>query len=113
MPPSLLSLDGIILAERDLFILTEILRPAAPQWQAIGGALGILQYDLNIIQHSHMLFPEGPPGYFREMLGLWLKWAPPNHPWPTIEALALAIQRIGQEGLAANLKPTFLQKKGS
>ena len=67
MPP-LLSLGAIILAERDLYILTEILRPAAPQWQAIGGALGILQYDLNIIQHSHMLFPEGPPGYFREML---------------------------------------------
>ena len=106
-------LGGVILAEQDLFILTEILRPAAPQWQAIGGALGILQHDLIIIQHRPMLIPEGSPGYFREMLSLWLKWAPPNHTWPTIEALALAIQSIEQEGLAVNLKPMFLQKKGS
>ena len=106
-------LGGVILAERDLFILTEILRPAVPQWQAIGGALGVLQHDLTIIQNKPTLIPEGPPGYFREMLSQWLNWAPPNHPWPTIEALAFAIQRIGQEGLAVNLKPMFLQKKGS
>ena len=106
-------LGGVILAERDLHILTEILKPAAPQWREIGGALGILEYDLNIIQHKPMLIVEGSVGYLREALSLWLKWAPPNHHWPTIEALALAVQSIGQEGLAFNLKSLFLQKKGS
>ena len=103
----------MILAGQDLHILTEILRPAVPQWRQIGGALGILEYDLDIIQHSPMLIPVGPPGYLREALTQWLKWAPPNHPWPTIEALAHAVQSIGQEGLAFNLKSLFLQKKGS
>ena len=106
-------LGGVILAERDLYILHEILKPAAPHWQTLGGALGILQSDLQIIQHKPMLIPEGPLGYLREALNQWLKWAPPNHHWPTIEALALAVQSIGQESLAVNLKSLFLQKKGS
>ena len=111
---NLLSILGdVILAERDLHILSEILRPAAPQWREIGGALGILESDLDIIQRRPLLIVEGPPGYLREALKQWLKWAPPNHRWPTIEALALAVQSTGQEGLAFNLKLLFLQKKGS
>jgi len=31
-----------------------------------------------------LLIPEGSPGYFKEMLIQWLKWAPPNHPPPTV-----------------------------
>ena len=97
--------------EQNLHILTEILRPAALQWHTIGGALGIPEYDLNIIQQNQVLTVEGPPGYLRAMLSQWLKWAPPNHPWPTIEALTLAVQSTVQEGLAFNLKSLFLQKK--
>ena len=89
------------------------MRPAALQWQTIGGALGFLDYDLNIIQHSPMLIPEGPTGYFREMLSQWLKWAPPNHPWPTLEALETALRSSGHEDLALGLKSLFLKKKGS
>ena len=88
------------------------LRPAAPQWKTIGGSLGILDSNLTIIQHSPILFPEGSLGYFREMLSQWLKWAPPNHPWPTIEALVVALQNNGQESLAVNLKSVFQQRKG-
>ena len=99
------------MTERDLHILTEILRPAAPQWHAIGGALGILNSDLNIIQHNQMFTSEGPPGYLREMLSQWLKWAPPNHCWPTIEALTVAVRNTRHESLAVNLKSLFLQKK--
>ena len=101
------------LTTEDLYILTSILKAAAPKWQTIGGALGFENDNLTIIQRKPLLIPESDTGYFREMLSQWLKWAPPNHPWPTIEALAFAIQRIGQEGLAVNLKPMFLQKKGS
>ena len=106
-------LDGVILTERDLYNLTCTLRAAAPQWRVIGGTLGILDSDLSIIQHNLGLVPEGPPGYFREMLTQWLKWAPPNHPSPTVEVLALALQRSGHEALAANLRSLFLQKEGT
>ena len=104
--------DSVTLSEQDLHILTEIMRPAIPQWRTIGGSLGFLDSDLNIIQHSPLLIPEGTPGYFREMLSQWLKWAPPNHPRPTLKALAVALQSSGHECLAVNLALSYAQKKG-
>ena len=59
-----------------------------------------------------MLIPEGPTGYFRQMLSQWLKWAPPNHHWPTLEALEAAVQNSGHENLAFQLRSLFLQQKG-
>jgi len=97
--------------EQNLRIITEILRPAAPEWHRFGGPLGIPECDLNIIQHNQVFALQGPLGYLRAMLSQWLKLAPPNHPWPTIETLTLAVQSIGEEGLAVNLKSQFLQKK--
>ena len=102
-----------VLTAQDLYILTSIMKPAAPHWQAIGGALGILPSDLTIIQQSPLLTPEGPTGYMRQMLSQWLNWAPPNHSWPTLEALEMALRRSGQENLAFQLRSLFLQQKGS
>ena len=104
--------DVTVLAEQDLHNLTEIMRPAAPQWRTIGGSLGILDSDLSIIQHKPALLQEGTTGYLREMLSQWLKWGSPNHPSPTLEALVVALQNIGHESLAVNLKSMFLQRKG-
>ena len=88
------------------------MRPATPQWRIIGGSLGFLDSDLNIIQHSPLLIPEGTLGYFREMLSQWLKWAPPNHPQPTLKALSDALQSSGHECLAVNLALSYAQRKG-
>ena len=103
---------GITLTGQDLYILTEILRPATPQWKMVGLALGFLDYELATIEHKLLLIPEGPPGYFREMLSQWLKWAPPKHSSPTLESLAPALQSSGHEDLAAKLRMSFLQRKG-
>ena len=46
-----------------------------------------------------MLIPEGDIAYFRVMMSQWLKWAPPNHSWPTIEALAIALRSSGHEDM--------------
>ena len=109
----LCTLGGVtVLAEQDLHILTEIVRSATPQWRTIGGCLGLLHSDLTIIQQSPLLIQEGAIGYFREMLSQWLKWAPPNHPLPTLEALVVALRTSGHESLAVNLKSLFLQRKG-
>jgi len=107
------SLGGVILTEKDLYGLTHTLRAAAPKWRVIGGTLGILDSDLTIIQHTPPLVQEGPPAFFREMLTQWLKWAPPNHPVPTVETLALVLQKNRHEALAAKLRSQFLQKKGT
>ena len=92
------------LTESDLYPLAVILRPAAPKWKEIGGALGIINSDLCIIEHDPMLIPKGVPGYFREMLSTWLKWAPPNHPWPTVQDLVDAVRRSGHEDLAVKVQ---------
>ena len=103
---------GITLTGQDLYILTEILRPATPQWKTVGLALGFLDYELTTIERKPSLIPEGPSGYFRDLLSQWLKWAPPKHSSPTLESLAPALQSSGHEDLAVKLRISFLQKKG-
>lgn len=83
------------------------MRPAAPKWKEIGGALNFKHSDLNIIECQPTLIPEGVTGYFREMLSIWLKWTPPEHSWPTIYNLTLAVQNSGHENLAVKLKAEF------
>ena len=100
----------VILKEEDLAILLDLLKPAATQWQTIGLALGFPNYELNTIQHTPLLIPQGLTGYFKEMMSQWLTWAPQNHPWPTLEALQLALQRSGHENLAVSLIPEFIQR---
>ena len=101
-----------MLSEKDLHILNEILRPATPQWKRVGLALGFLDYELTTIELKPLLIPEGSPGYFWEMLSQWLKWAPPNHPSPTIENLASALQSSEHEDLAIMLRTEYFQRKG-
>ena len=103
---------GKTLTGQDLFILTEILRPAAPQWKTVGLALGFPDYELATIEQKPLLIPEGPLGYFREMLSQWLKWAPPNHSLPTLESLVPALRSSGHEDLTVKLRTAFLRKKG-
>ena len=100
-----------MLAEPDLHILTEILKPAAPQWKTVGLALGFLDHELTIIEQKLLLIPEGPLGYFRDMLSQWLKWAPPNHSSPTLQSLAPALRRSGHEDLAVKLGSKYFQRK--
>ena len=100
------------MTDKDLAILLDTLKPAAPHWKALGLALGFQNYELTTIERTPLLIPEGLTGYFREMLGQWLKWATPIHSWPTLEDLALALQKNGHEGLAVQLRQTLLQKKG-
>jgi len=38
------------------------------------------------------------------MLSVWLKWAPPNHSWPTIHNLIQAVQSSGHENLTVELQ---------
>jgi len=100
------------LTDKDLFVLFQILEPATPKWKTIGLALGFLSYQLTVIERKPMLIPEGDSGYIRDMLNQWLKWAPPNHEWPTVTALATALQSCQQENLAVNLRAKFMQEKG-
>ena len=92
-------------------MLTSIMEEAVPEWKKIGCTLGFLDCDLTLIEANPTLTLQGPTGYFEEMLNQWLKWAPPEHDWPSLEILEDALQNIGQTNLATKLRPKFLQKK--
>ena len=97
-----LGLSGGVVTLRpgDLAILQSLLKPATPHWKEVGLSLGFNNSDLATIELMPLLIPKGPTGYFSEMLNQWLNWAPPNHPWPTGEALVVALQNSGDEQLA-------------
>ena len=56
------AVSDTVLAEQDLHILTEILRPAAPQWKTIGLHLGFLFHELMTIEHKPLLIPQATSG---------------------------------------------------
>ena len=89
-----------------------ILKSAAAKWKQIGLNLRFLSSELTIIERKPMLLQEGDTDYFREMLTQWLKWAPPNHPWPTLEALSSALQNAGEESLAYSLRKLYSGQSG-
>lgn len=99
--------DEGILGEDDLSNLLNLLRTAVPCWRNVGVHLGFHSSELDIIERMPLLIPEGCPGYFREMLCQWLKWAPPNHPPPTVLTLASALRRNGKEVTAFHLEIVF------
>ena len=100
------------LKEQDLHVLLSIIKPATSQWKQIGLALGFPYDELTTIEQKPLLIPEGNTGYITEMLNLWLKWAPPKHEYPTLTALAIALQKSGQETIAATLREQFNRQKG-
>ena len=100
------------LSESHLSDIISILKNAAAKWKQIGLKLGFLSSELNIIEHKSMLLPEGDTAFFSEMLTQWLNWAPPNHPWPTLEALSSALQNAGEESLAYSLRKLYSGQSG-
>ena len=100
-------LAGKLQLESDLPNLLDLLRSAVPCWRNVGVCLGFRSSELDVIERMPLLVLEGCPGYFREMLSQWLKWAPPNHLPPTILNLASALRRTGEEAAAFNLEITF------
>ena len=91
-----------------------LLHDVVTKWYEIGLELGFPDADLEIIRTN--LTPGGVVSMFREMLRLWLRWAPPAHSCPTIGALCKALQgpSVSNERLAAQLEERFKsQQEGS
>ena len=95
------------MGEGDLQNLLNLLRTAVPHWRNVGVHLGFCSYELDDIERKPLLISEGYPGYFREMLCEWLKWAPLNHRPPTVLDLASALSRAGEEATAFQLETVF------
>ena len=58
-------------------MIYKILDPYAGRWRDIGSALGFSENELNNIQANPMLMLQtAPKSWFKEMLSMWLQWAP-------------------------------------
>ena len=104
-PPPLSS----VLCDADLQVLLDLTGKAAPEWKGVGLQLGFLANELYEIESKPLLLPGGSTAYYCELLSRWLDWAPPNHPFPTVSALAAALRKIGKERTAYELE----KKKGT
>ena len=63
---------------------------AAPYWKEIGKKLGFKITDLDRIPRELALHSERD--YYASMIRKWMNWAPPNHKFPTLEALVKAMR---------------------
>ena len=102
--------DCLELKEEDLGFLMEILMDVAPSWEALGIFLGLKNSQIKCIRQHPILATEGVHGYFRELLGEWLKRGPP---FSTDEQLASALSKAGEHRLARQLRVQLQKRKGT
>ena len=78
-----------------------VTRAASEDWKDVGRELGFTEEQLSCIVREPGR--TGERDYYSAMLGRWLDWAPPNHPYPSIKQLSAALREVGKEKLANDL----------
>ena len=98
-----------VLSIWDLHGLLTLLAHAATKWRFIGLALCFSDPHLDIIAHKLTNVVGGPLECFRDMLSQWLRWGPPDHDQPTVNALATALRAptVQEKRLANELQQSF------
>ena len=104
---------GTILREEDLTTIIKVAKlRGVTKWKDVGLMLNFKSSELEMIGKDLRLLTEGPTGYFTTLLSQWLKWAPPNRNFPTLEALLEALRSdvVGEHKLALDLEDHFKTK---
>ena len=88
-----------VLTEDNIDEIVKIIKNSAPKWREIGRQLGFKKQQLDAVadeKHNSSV------DYLENLLGKWLKWAPPCHKSPNQKALADALrsQDVGEYTLA-------------
>ena len=98
-----------VLSIWDLHGLLTLLAHAATKWRFIGLALCFSDPHLETIAHKLTNLAGGPLECFRDMLSQWLRWGPPDHDQPTVNALATALRAptVKERRLANELQQNF------
>ena len=101
-----------VLSEHHLNLLLGFVKSAAPKWREIGLALGFSMDVLDAIAAKPDTISRGPIACFTDLLSRWLKWALPNHDFPTVKTLAGALRSgtVGEERIAYDLEQGFERK---
>ena len=98
-----------VLSIWDLHGLLTLLAHAATKWRFIGLALCFSDPHLETIAQKLTFVVGGPLECFRDMLSQWLRWGPPDHDQPTVNALSTALRAptVQEMKLANELQQTF------
>ena len=101
-----------VLSEHELNLLLGFVKGAAANWREIGLALEFSTDVLDTITATPDNTMEGPIACFTDLLRRWLKWAPPNHHFPTVKTLAEALRSgaVWEERVAYDLEQGFKRK---
>lgn len=85
--------NELILTERHLTVLLNVLRNHSPAWSDIGVALGFTNLELNVISSAPSLFTTAPVSYLTRLLSQWVQWPTTDHPTkPTLGVLCAALR---------------------
>ena len=91
-----------MLKEEDLESLVAFISSARNQWRDVGRNLGFKHAELAAIVPKAGLTSQ--VDYFTEMLSCYMKWAPPNKPYPSTEDVIAALRNVGEHNLARRLE---------
>ena len=95
----------ILLGAGDHIGISQSTKCASNQWWAIGGNLGFTFDELDSIVREPGRC--GDVDYYEAMLRRWLDWAPPKHPFPSLQSLLTAFRDVGKERLAYDLEAKY------
>ena len=87
--------------EDDLSDVYKQIKEAASSWRNIATELRFSLMEQNQITHLKGLHEDDH--YLHEMLGRWLKRAPPDHDFPQRDKLCKALRSVGEEKIAYEL----------
>ena len=88
-----------------------LVRPAAAKWRKIGIAL---RFEKNVLDEIEATSRNlDPIACFTELIGRWLKRAPPKNKFPTLEELTEALRSdvVEEERIAYDLKKKWKGEK--
>ena len=96
----------VVLSEKDLVHVMELLQSCSDKWSEIGLSLGFTQHELSRISVG------APVSYLQELLSQWVQWPTADHPsHPTLGALCTALRSslVGLGSLAEELEKEMKQ----
>ena len=104
----------MMLSEKDLVHLMQLLQNYSTKWNPIGLSLGFIQSELKTISGMLALLTGAPVSYLQELLSRWVQWPTADHPsHPTVGALCTALRSslVGLGSLAQTIENELKERE--
>ena len=107
-------MDHLILNDRHVSALLQVMHNHSLKWRKIGLALGFTEPELQDIESKPALLITAPFSYLEDLMSQWIQWPTDDHESePTLEKLCTALKSslVGLGRLAKEVENTMLQER--